>query len=124
MNPRVDYAVTSSGTATSSLSGYTISWQVVSSPNSNIKKFYGNVCVLPSAAVKDTEGVEYAGFAIPATTIVSCSANIGALISAGVPTATMGLNVGVANGNLSIAFKHILGTMAGCHGHGICIEFI
>ena len=124
LNPRVDYAVEASGMATTSLSGYTITWIVFSSPNSNIKKFSGRVCVLPSAEVKDTAGVEHVTFAVPATTIVSYSANIGSLISPSVPTATMGIDVGIGNGNLAVAFKHILGTLAGCNGHQICVDFI
>ena len=124
LNPRVDYAVEASGMATTSIKGYTVTWTVFSSPNSNIKKFYGSVCVLPSAAVADIEGVEYVGFAIPATTIISCSANIGSLISAGVPTATMGFEPYVANGNLGLTFKHILGNQLGCQGHKMCVEFI
>ena len=124
LNPRVDYAVEASGMATTSLSGYTVIWTVFSSPNSNIKKFSGRVCVLPSAVVDSNAGIEYVTFAVPATAIISYSANIGSLISAGVPTATMGIDAGIGNGNLSVAFKHILGTMAGCHGHQISIEFI
>ena len=124
LNPRVDYAVESSGMATSSMSGYTIRWTVFSSPNSNIKKFYGSVCVLPSAAVVVTAGVEYVEFAIPATRIISSSTSIGSYISPSVPTATMGFDAGVANGNLVVSFKHVMGTLDGCHGHQICIEFI
>ena len=124
LNPRVDYAVEASGTATSSLKGYTVTWTVFSSPNSNIKKFAGGVCVLPSAEVISTAGVEVVGFAIPATTIISASTNIGSFISPSVPTATMGFDAFVANGNLGVQFKHVLGTMLGCHGHLICVEFI
>ena len=124
LNPRVDYAVEASGMATSSLSGYTVTWTVFSSPNSNIKKFYGGVCVLPSAAVVSTEGVEVVEFAIPATIIISSSTNIGSFISPSVPTATMGFDSFIANGNLGIKFKHVLGTLLGCHGHQICVEFI
>ena len=124
LNPRVDYAVESSGMATSALSGYTVTWTVFSSPNSNIKKFSGGVCVLPSAEVISTAGVEVAEFAIPATTIISASTNIGSFISPSVPTATMGFDAFVANGNLGVQFKHVLGTLLGCHGHLICIEFI
>lgn len=124
LNPRVDYAVTSSGTATTSISGYTVTWTVFSSPNSNIKKFYGSVCVLPSAEVESTKGVERVEFAIPATSIVSGSTSIGSYISPSVPTATMGFDCFVANGNLGVMFKHVLGTLLGCHGHRICVEFI
>ena len=124
LNPRVDYAVTASGMATTSLSGYTVTWTVFSSPNSNIKKFYGTVCVLPSAAAAVTAGVEYVEFAIPATNIISGSTSIGSQISPSLPTATMGFDCFVANSNLSVAFKHIMGTLLGCHGHRICIEFI
>ena len=124
LNPRVDYAVEASGTATSGLSGYTVTWTVFSSPNSNIKKFLGGVCVLPSAEVESTAGVEYVEFAIPATTVISSSTNIGSFISPSVPTATMGFDAFVANGNLGVMFKHVLGTLLGCHGHRICIEFI
>ena len=124
LNPRVDYAVESSGMATSALSGYTVTWTVFSSPNSNIKKFSGSVCVLPSAEVISTAGVEEVEFAIPATTIISCSASIGSFISPSVPTATMGFDAFVANGNLGVQFKHVLGTLLGCHGHLMCIEFI
>ena len=124
LNPRVDYAVESSGMATSALSGYTVTWTVFSSPNSNIKKFYGGVCVLPSAAVVAAEGVEYVEFAVPATTIISCSTSIGSFISPSVPTATMGFDAFVANGNLGVMFKHVMGTLLGCHGHRMCIEFI
>ena len=124
LNPRVDYAVTSSGTATSSISRYTVTWTVFSSPNSNIKKFYGSVCVLPSAAVNSNAGIEYAVFAVPATTIVSSSISLGSQISAGVPTAAMGFHAIVTSGNLGVNFKHILGTLAGCNGHQISIEFI
>ena len=124
LNPRVDYAVTSSGTAKTSISGYTVSWSVFSSPNSNIKKFYGSVCVLPSAEVISTSGVERVEFAIPATSIVSGSTSIGSYISPSVPTATMGFDCFVANGNLGVMFKHVLGTLLGCHGHRICVEFI
>ena len=124
LNPRVDYAVEASGTATSALSGYTVTWTVFSSPNSNIKKFSGGVCVLPSAEVISTAGVEYVEFAIPATTIISASTNIGSFISPSVPTATMGFDAFVANGNLGVMFKHVLGTLLGCHGHLICVEFI
>ena len=124
LNPRVDYAVTSSGTATSSISGYTVTWTVFSSPNSNIKKFYGSVCVLPSAAVAVTAGIEVVAFAVPATTIVSSSISLGSQISAGVPTAAMGFHAIVTSGNLGVNFKHILGTLAGCNGHQISIEFI
>ena len=124
LNPRVDYAVEASGTATSALSGYTVTWTVFSSPNSNIKKFLGGVCVLPSAEVISTAGVEVVEFAIPATTIISASTNIGSFISPSVPTATMGFDAFVANGNLGVMFKHVLGTLLGCHGHRICIEFI
>ena len=124
LNPRVDYAVEASGMATTSIKGYTVTWTVFSSPNSNIKKFYGGVCVLPSAAVADAEGVEYVGFAIPATTIISCSTSIGSFISPSVPTASMGFDAFVANGNLGAMFKHVMGTLDGCHGHRMCIEFI
>ena len=124
LNPRVDYAVEASGMATSALSGYTVTWTVFSSPNSNIKKFSGGVCVLPSAEVISTAGVESVEFAIPATTIISASTNIGSFISPSVPTATMGFDAFVANGNLGVQFKHVLGTMLGCHGHLICVEFI
>ena len=124
LNPRVDYAVEASGTATTSISGYTVTWTVFSSPNSNIKKFYGSVCVLPSAEVESTAGVEAVEFAIPATTIISASTNIGSFISPSVPTATMGFDAFVANGNLGVQFKHVLGTLLGCHGHLICVEFI
>ena len=124
LNPRVDYAVEASGMATTSIQGYTVTWTVFSSPNSNIKKFYGGVCVLPSAAVVAAEGVEYVGFAIPATTIISASTNIGSFISPSVPTATMGFDAFVANGNLGVMFKHVMGTLDGCHGHRMCIEFI
>ena len=124
LNPRVDYAVTSSGTATSSIKGYTVTWTVFSSPNSNIKKFYGSVCVLPSAEVNSNAGIEYAVFAVPATTIVSSSISLGSQISAGVPTAAMGFHAIVTSGNLGVNFKHILGTLAGCNGHQISIEFI
>ena len=124
LNPRVDYAVESSGMATTSISGYTVTWIVFSSPNSNIKKFYGGVCVLPSAAVVSTEGVEEVEFAIPATTIISASTNIGSFISPSVITASMGFDAFVANGNLGVKFKHVMGTLLGCHGHSISIEFI
>ena len=124
LNPRVDYAVEASGMATSVLSGYTVTWTVFSSPNSNIKKFSGGVCVLPSAEVESTAGVEAVEFAIPATTIISASTNIGSFISPSVPTATMGFDAFVANGNLGVKFKHVLGTLLGCHGHLICVEFI
>ena len=124
LNPRVDYSVEASGTATTSISGYTVTWTVFSSPNSNIKKFYGSVCVLPSAEVESTKGVEYVEFAIPATSIISGSTNIGSFISPSVPTATMGFDCFVANGNLGVMFKHVLGTLLGCHGHRICVEFI
>ena len=124
LNPRVDYAVEASGMATSALSGYTVTWTVFSSPNSNIKKFSGGVCVLPSAEVISTAGVEVVEFAIPATTIISASTNIGSFISPSVPTATMGFDAFVANGNLGVKFKHVLGTLLGCHGHLICVEFI
>ena len=124
LNPRVDYAVEASGMATSALSGYTVTWTVFSSPNSNIKKFYGGVCVLPSAAVVSTEGVEVVEFAIPATMIISSSTNIGSFISPSVPTATMGFDAFAANGNLGVMFKHVMGTLLGCHGHRMCVEFI
>ena len=124
LNPRVDYAVEASGMATTSIKGYTVTWTVFSSPNSNIKKFAGGVCVLPSAEVESTAGVEYVEFAIPATTIISASTNIGSFISPSVPTATMGFEAFVANGNLGVMFKHVMGTLLGCHGHLICIEFI
>ena len=124
LNPRVDYAVEASGMATSVLSGYTVTWTVFSSPNSNIKKFSGGVCVLPSAEVISTAGVEVVEFAIPATTIISASTNIGSFISPSVPTATMGFDAFVANGNLGVKFKHVLGSLLGCHGHLICVEFI
>ena len=124
LNPRVDYAVEASGTATTSISGYTVTWTVFSSPNSNIKKFSGGVCVLPSAEVESTAGVEYVEFAIPATTIISASTNIGSFISPSVPTATMGFDAFVANGNLGVMFKHVMGSLLGCHGHLICVEFI
>ena len=124
LNPRVDYAVEASGMATSALSGYTVTWTVFSSPNSNIKKFSGGVCVLPSAEVISTAGVESVEFAIPATTIISASTNIGSFISPSVPTATMGFDAFVANGNLGVKFKHVLGSLLGCHGHLICVEFI
>ena len=124
LNPRVDYAVEASGTATTSIKGYTVTWTVFSSPNSNIKKFHGGVCVLPSAEVESTAGVEYVEFAVPATTVISSSTNIGSFISPSVPTATMGFDAFVANGNLGVQFKHVLGTLLGCHGHLICIEFI
>ena len=124
LNPRVDYAVEASGTATTSISGYTVTWTVFSSPNSNIKKFSGGVCVLPSAAVVSTEGVEVVEFAIPATTIISASTNIGSFITPSVPTATMGFDAFVANGNLGVQFKHVMGTLLGCHGHRMDIEFI
>ena len=71
-----------------------------------------------------TEGVEKVEFAIPATTIISASTNIGSFISPSVPTATMGFDAFVANGNLGVKFKHVLGTRLGCHGHLICVEFI
>ena len=124
LNPRVDYAVEASGMATTSIKGYTISWTVFSSPNSNIKKFYGSVCVLPSAEVESTKGVEYVEFAIPATSIISGSTSIGSFISPSVPTASMGFDCFVANDNLGVMFKHVMGTLLGCHGHRICIEFI
>ena len=124
LNPRVDYAVESSGMATTSISGYTVTWTVFSSPNSNIKKFHGGVCVLPSAEVVSTAGVEEVEFAVPATTIISYSTNIGSYISPSVPTATMGFDAFVANGNLGVMFKHVLGTLLGCHGHSISVEFI
>ena len=124
LNPRVDYAVEASGMATTSIKGYTVTWTVFSSPNSNIKKFAGGVCVLPSAEVVSTAGVEEVEFAIPATTIISASTNIGSYISPSVPTATMGFDAFVANGNLGVKFKHVLGTLLGCHGHRMCIEFI
>ena len=97
---------------------------VFSSPNSNIKKFYGGVCVLPSAEVISTAGVEVVEFAIPATTIISASTNIGSFISPSVITASMGFDAFVANGNLGVKFKHVMGTLLGCHGHSISIEFI
>ena len=124
LNPRVDYAVEASGTATTSISGYTVTWTVFSSPNSNLKKFYGSVCVLPSAEVESTAGVEYVEFAIPATTVISSSTNIGSFISPSVPTATMGFDAFIANDNLGVMFKHVMGTLLGCHGHRMCIEFI
>ena len=124
LNPRVDYAVEASGTATTSISGYTVTWTVFSSPNSNIKKFYGSVCVLPSAAVAVTEGIEFAGFPVPATAIVSCSASIGSYISPSTPTASMGFDSGISDGNIVVSFKHVMGTLDGCHGHRMCIEFI
>ena len=124
IHPRVDYAVTSSGTATTSISGYTISWTVFSSPNSNIKKFYGSVCVLPSAEVIATAGVEAVVFAIPATIIISGSTSIGSYISPSVPTASMGFDADIVSGKLGVRFKHVLGSLLGCHGHRICIEFI
>ena len=124
LNPRVDYAVEASGMATTSISGYTVTWTVFSSPNSNIKKFYGTVCVLPSAEVVDTAGVEYVEFAIPATNIISGSTSIGSFISPSVQTASMGFDCFVANSNLGVMFKHVMGTLLGCHGHRICIEFI
>ena len=124
LNPRVDYAVEASGTATTSISGYTVTWTVFSSPNSNIKKFYGSVCVLPSAEVESTAGVEYVEFAVPATTIISCSTSIGSFISPSVPTASMGFDAFVANGSIGAMFKHVMGTLLGCHGHRMCIEFI
>ena len=124
LNPRVDYAVEASGTATTSISGYTVTWTVFSSPNSNIKKFYGSVCVLPSAEVESTAGVEYVEFAVPATTIISCSTSIGSFISPSVQTASMGFDAFVANDNLGVMFKHVMGTLLGCHGHRMCIEFI
>ena len=124
LNPRVDYAVEASGTATTSIKGYTVTWTVFSSPNSNIKKFYGSVCVLPSAEVDSTAGVEVVGFAIPATMIISASASIGSFISPSVQTATMGFDAFVANGNIGVMFKHVMGTLLGCHGHRMCIEFI
>ena len=124
LNPRVDYAVESSGMATSSLSGYTVTWIVFSSPNSNIKKFYGGVCVLPSAAVAVTAGIEVVEFAIPATMIISSSANIGSQISPRDTPATMGFDALIANGNLGAQFKHVMGTLNGCHGHRISIDFI
>ena len=124
LNPRVDYAVEAVGTATTSISGYTVTWTVFSSPNSNIKKFFGSVCVLPSAEVEDAKGAEYVEFAIPATSIVSYSANIGSRLAAGIPAATMGFDCLIANGNIGVQFKHVMGTLAGCHGHRICIEFI
>ena len=124
LNPRVDYAVEAVGTAPTSLSGYTVTWTVFSSPNSNIKKFYGSVCVLPSAEVISTAGVEEVEFAVPASNIISSSASIGSYISPSVPTATMGFDAFVANGNIGVRFKHVLGTLLGCHGHRMCIEFI
>ena len=124
LNPRVAYAVEASGMATTSISGYTVTWIVFSSPNSNIKKFYGGVCALPSAAVVSTGGVEEVEFAVPATMIISSSANIGSFISPSVHTATMGFDAIVANGNLGVMFKHVMGTLDGCHGHQISIEFI
>ena len=124
LNPRVDYAVEASGMATTSIQGYTVTWTVFSSPNSNIKKFSGGVCVLPSAEVISTEGVEAVEFAIPATTIISASTNIGSFISPSVTTASMGFDAFVANGNLGVMFKHVMGTLDGCHGHSISIEFI
>ena len=124
LNPRVDYAVESSGMATTSISGYTVTWTVFSSPNSNIKKFYGGVCVLPSAEVLATAGVESVTFAIPATTIISCSTSIGSFISPSVQTATMGFDAFIANGNLGVMFKHVMGSLLGCHGHRMCVEFI
>ena len=124
LNPRVDYAVEASGMATTSISGYTVTWTVFSSPNSNIKKFYGSVCVLPSAEVESTAGVEYVEFAVPATTIISCSTSIGSFISPSVPTASMGFDAFVANGSIGAMFKHVMGTLLGCHGHRMCIEFI
>ena len=124
LNPRVDYAVEASGMATTSIQGYTVTWTVFSSPNSNIKKFYGGVCVLPSAEVESTAGVEYVEFAIPATTIISASTNIGSFISPSVQTASMGFDAFVANDNLGVMFKHVMGTLDGCHGHRMCIEFI
>ena len=124
LNPRVDYAVEASGMATTSIKGYTVTWTVFSSPNSNIKKFHGGVCVLPSAEVESTAGVEYVEFAVPATTIISSSTSIGSFISPSVPTASMGFDAFVANGNIGVMFKHVMGTLLGCHGHQICIEFI
>ena len=124
LNPRVDYAVTASGTATTSIKGYTVTWTVFSSPNSNVKKFSGRVCVLPSAEVVDAAGVEYVEFAIPATAIISYSANIGSFISPSRPGATMGFEAAVANGKLGVSFKHIIGSLIGCHGHQMCVEFI
>ena len=124
LNPRVDYAVEASGTATTSIKGYTVTWTVFSSPNSNIKKFLGGVCVLPSAEVESTAGVEYVEFAVPATMIISSSTNIGSFISPSVITASMGFDAFVANGSIGIMFKHVMGTLLGCHGHTICIEFI
>ena len=124
LNPRVDYAVTASGTATTSLKGYTVTWTVFSSPNSNVKKCTASVCALPSTEVLATAGVESVTFAVPATAIISYSANIGSLISPSVPTATMGFNAFVANGNLGVSFKHVLGSQLGCHGHIMCVEYI
>ena len=82
------------------------------------------MCVLPSAEVEAAKGVEYIGFAIPATTIISCSASIGSSISPSVQTATMGFDAFVASGNLGAMFKHVMGTPLGCHGHRMCVEFI
>ena len=82
------------------------------------------MCVLPSAEVESTAGVEYVEFAIPATMIISSSTNIGSFISPSVPTATMGFDAFVANDNLGVKFKHVLGSLLGCHGHSISIEFI
>ena len=124
LNPRVDYAVTASGTAKTSLKGYTVTWTVFSSPNSNVKKCTASVCTLPSAEVIATAGVESVTFAVPAAAIISYSANIGSFISPSVPTATMGIDAFVANGNLGIKFKHVLGDQLGCHGHIMCVEFI
>lgn len=124
LNPRVDYAVTASGTATTSIKGYTVMWTVFSSPNSNVKKFSGRVCVLPSAEVVEAAGAEYVTFAVPATAIISYSANIGSQLSPSRPGATMGIDAFVSNGKLSVAFKHVIGTLGGCHGHIMCAEFI
>ena len=124
LNPRVDYAVEAIGTATTSIKGYTINWKVFSSPNSNIKKFSGWVCVLGSPEVVDTAGVELVEFAVPATEIISYSTSIGSLLSAGTPSASMGFQAGVTNNKLVASFKHITGTQKGCHGHQMCIEFI
>ena len=124
LNPRVDYAVTASGTATTSIKGYTVTWAVFSSPNSNVKKCTASVCALPSTEVLATAGVESVTFAVPATAIISYSANIGSLISPSVPTATMGFDAFIANGNLGVSFKHVLGDQLGCHGHRMCVEFI
>ena len=126
LNPRVDYAVEAQGSAVTSIGSYIVTWTVFGSPNSNIKKFCGTVCLAASTVASSSAGIEHVEFDItPKSGVISGYSGIGSFISAGTPSASMGFDpIVTANGKLGAMFKHTVGTTSGCQGHRIFIEYI